>query len=835
MFTPETLSGTVVREIRDRHKMSRNKFMELAGLPGRSAARLSNIERNNSWKSGDREKVAALLNQLEPNFDPRYHASLVTTPVTAPASNGDAPAIYLTFADEDPDELLVDVVSAPIERALATTDDDDEDLSDPVIHDSVVNVYGNVMFEKQSSEQRSETEPVRAVMTSTDDDRYGVSNSELQTWKRCRRKWWFSYYRRLALQTEVFVGARAVGDRIHRALAHWYVPDGTPRVDPRDALERVVVEDWTRIATAARERNIDDEQLSVLAAEFAQSTNLERAMIEGYVQWLEETGADADLRITASETALEAPVTVIVDRVEREAKFIGKLDVRARRTTDDVRLFLDHKPQPLSAPIMTPTGWSKMGELRVGNVICGAHGEPVSVTHVFDRGVDDVYEVTLNDGTSVHATADHPWIAKDTVYGSWKIVATSDLKTNRHRLQSFTPYTDDVDVQLPIEPYTLGAWIANGKYDGHSICDGVRETLDATGLPVYVALRRENNTSPLYEVYLPIEARRALDELNLRGLRSPERFIPETYIRDASYGQRLALLHGLMDGDGCLTTYSHSSIYVTTSQRLAYDVASLVRSLGAWAKIWRSPNANRVGTRATGYDTTQHAYSVSIRSEFNPFLHVHHVDRWYAHREATRGHRGTTSIDRIVKKVEYVGREEVRCIEIDSSEKLYVTADYIVSHNTVGDLKGPAVTLPQNEQMLHYMLLEWLNTPEGESRCDGALYNMLRRTKRTARAQPPFYDRVEVHHNPYELASYRQRALAATADVLRAIDRLNDGESHLTVTYPSPRSDCKWDCDFFAVCNLFDDGSAGVEDMVKMLYHEVDPRARYQEERGRET
>jgi hypothetical protein len=498
LFTPEALYGAVVREIRDRHKMSRDKFMALAGLPGRSAARLSNIEKKDSWKPGDREKVAALLNQLEPNFDPRYHASAVTTPVIAPVSvNGDGPTIYLAFADDDPDDDLVDVVAASPERVelpiIEVIEDDDPEFVD-VLAEEVREFPLTEVTANDTTTYATREEYVPQLVA---DDLYAVSNSELQTWKRCRRKWWLAYYRRLALQTEVFVGARAIGDRVHRALAQWYVPDGTPRVDPRDALERVIVEDWTRIATTGRERNIDEDQLTVLAAEFAQSTNLERAMIEGYVQWLEETGSDADLRIVASETALEAPVTVTVDGEERAAKLIGKLDVRARRTTDDVRLFLDHK--------------------------------------------------------------------------------------------------------------------------------------------------------------------------------------------------------------------------------------------------------------------------------------------------------------------------------------------------TVGDLKGPAVTLPQNEQVLQYMLLEFLNTPEGETRCDGALYNMLRRTKRTARAQPPFYDRVEVHHNRYELESYQRRALAATGEIMRAVDRLNAGQHHFVAAYPSPKSDCRWDCSFFAVCNLFDDGSPGVEDMVNMLYHQVDPRARYNEERGRET
>ncbi len=459
-FQPDDLTGALVLEVRQRHKLSRSRFSELAGFTGRSTARLSNIENKDSWKPGDREAVARALTDLEGGrFDPRYHRAGVHD--ESPPTSAPVPITVLLDADDEPEDELADVVTdaRPAPRAPAAP-------ATPTI------------------------EPPPAT-----DGVYRVSNGELQTWKRCRRKWWLAWYLELRLRTEELVGVRAVGDRVHRALSRWYVPEGHPRVDPRDALERVVVDDWTLITRLATERGLGHDQLADLARDFADSTNLERAMIEGYVRWLEETGADAELRVTASETPLSADLEVNVDGSSRPVRAIGLLDVRVTRVTDDRRLVLDHK--------------------------------------------------------------------------------------------------------------------------------------------------------------------------------------------------------------------------------------------------------------------------------------------------------------------------------------------------TVGDLSSPAVTLPQNEQMLHYIMLEWLNSPDGETRCDGALYNMLRRVKRSARARPPFYDRVEVHHNSHELESYKRRMLATTRDVLRAVDALGRGESHLEVAYPSPKSDCRWDCDFFAVCNLLDDGSAGVGDMVRTLYKQADPRDRYQRTDGK--
>jgi hypothetical protein len=147
-------------------------------------------------------------------------------------------------------------------------------------------------------------------------------------------------------------------------------------------------------------------------------------------------------------------------------------------------------------------------------------------------------------------------------------------------------------------------------------------------------------------------------------------------------------------------------------------------------------------------------------------------------------------------------------------------------HKTVGNFADRVKVLRQDPQMLHYHLLEFLNAAEGDTRCDGALYNMLRRVKRTAKAKPPFYERVEVHHNTIEIESYRRRLLGAARDIMRAQRELDAGADPLTVAYPNPTGDCSWDCDFYAVCHMFDDGSR-VEDALTALYVIQDPMARY--------
>lgn len=168
------------------------------------------------------------------------------------------------------------------------------------------------------------------------------SNSELATFADCRRRWWFVYWRKLQLRKrENPIGVKHIGSRVHRALQRYYVPEITQRVDPRDALERVIIEDWTELSSAYGSNGVPPE-LEIL---FKKQNDLERAMVEGYVEWLAETGADSDLEIIAPEAYVEMDLelspTAYGDRPP--VKLVGRLDVRVRRGHNGQPMLMDHK------------------------------------------------------------------------------------------------------------------------------------------------------------------------------------------------------------------------------------------------------------------------------------------------------------------------------------------------------------------------------------------------------------------------------------------------------------------------------------------------------------
>lgn len=147
-----------------------------------------------------------------------------------------------------------------------------------------------------------------------------------------------------------------------------------------------------------------------------------------------------------------------------------------------------------------------------------------------------------------------------------------------------------------------------------------------------------------------------------------------------------------------------------------------------------------------------------------------------------------------------------------------------IDHKSVAVFVKPQL-LRQNEQFLHYELLESLSgEPE---RCDGALYNQLRRVKRTARAKPPFYKRETVTHNQHEISSYSKRLRGTIREIELTEQRLEQGIDPLFLVPPTPTMDCDWKCPFVKICPMFDDGSRA-EAAVEGLYTEQDPLSYYQ-------
>jgi RecB family exonuclease len=153
---------------------------------------------------------------------------------------------------------------------------------------------------------------------------YILSNSEIQVFKDCRRKWWLNYYRRLQPKQKDYTGALALGSRIHEALDQYYSSDG--EIGLLDAHAALVKSDMDKLVADYRD-----------TFDLEAEAELGRIMLEGYLQWMDEEGIDSNLEKISNEEIITMPL------FNGEVILQGKLDMRVRRKTDGVRMFRDFK------------------------------------------------------------------------------------------------------------------------------------------------------------------------------------------------------------------------------------------------------------------------------------------------------------------------------------------------------------------------------------------------------------------------------------------------------------------------------------------------------------
>lgn len=635
-----------------------------------------------------------------------------------------------------------------------------------------------------------------------------VSNTEIQTFQHCRRRWWLTYYRKLRPLEATVIGALPLGSRVHKALERYYKKGE----DPVFVYAALMQMD----AGIAMETGQD---MTTLASE----GELGKLMLEGFLDWSQEEGIDAVYEVVGIEEMLST--RMLGGQVEVK----GKLDLRIKDKRDGSHLLRDWKHQPVDEVVLTPEGWRMMGDLKVGDFVIGSGWQSCEVLEVFDAGDRDVYRINFSDGTSVRASDEHMWpvmlrhednrvqMMETRQIMSWAAMVSSGYGANIY-IQNIDPVREEPRREvLPVDPYALGAWLANGSANALHITDGAEDVavLEAVGVR---NLRFDSGRSTVLTGLLPEGMTSQLRTLGLAGRLSTDRWIPEPYLH-ACYTDRLALMHGLMDSDGGMSGKgARNTVYYTSSLALADGVSLLARSLGWRAQIWHqeSPKYSYLGEKKTG----QPCYRVSIRADVPPFLHnMKNLAAWTAG-DAYRRNRRKASKAKRISTIEYVGKQECRCIRIAADDHLYVTNGGVLTHNTSAQPGTYAKWAHMNPQLLMYQMLDYVNTPE-DKRIAGGQFLMLKKVKRGPRAKPPFYEAIEIRHNVFTLRSFWTRLQGTLLTMFSVKHDLDDGKDHRAVAYPTPSRDCSWICPFFSVCPMFDDGS-GAEDVLRDNFVVVD-------------
>lgn len=384
------------------------------------------------------------------------------------------------------------------------------------------------------------------------------------------------------------------------------------------------------------------------------------------------------------------------------------------------------KAQSLTAKVLTPSGWLLMGDIEVGSSVISGDGSVTTVTGVYPQGPIPMFRVTFSDGASTECCDEHLWLtqtgrerkeAERQRRGSkrQKLTAPSDPKVrtlsevretliSRGKRNHTIPMVGDVQFNarlVPLQPYLLGVLLGDGSFTAHQVglTSEDPEILHACAVEAPPGTRLKHLGGISYHIagtrdggQTPNSCLVALKELGLRGLLSNRKFVPDAYkynVKDV----RLAVIRGLMDTDGDVHQNGMSAYYTTTSERLAEDMKFLVNSLGGVASINLDNNRtySYKGVKLRG--KLAYRMAITLPRGVCPF-NLRRKAESYRPRRANLGPR------RYIQSIEPIGLKPAQCITVDHPSRLYVTDDFIVTHNTLLALHASEVPKYKDARVL---------------------------------------------------------------------------------------------------------------------------------------
>ena len=376
--------------------------------------------------------------------------------------------------------------------------------------------------------------------------------------------------------------------------------------------------------------------------------------------------------------------------------------------------------------VFTPNGRKKIGDLIVGDEVIGSDGKKYLVRGVYPQGIKDLYRVTFNDDSSVLVCKEHLFSVKSRSFGdntknkrnkesivlsveqmldenlTLGINGSQNNKNRTYNYKTFfkekngnnkwqIPIVKPIEFNhnsLPLNPYLLGLILGDGGITQKGISfttkdDEIVEYI-INILPKNTQIIKNNNSKYGYRITKinghKNEVIQILKELNLMGCGSENKFIPNIY-KYSSIESRLKIIKGLMDTDGTCSVSKKGCFegteFSTTSEKLCNDVIEIVNSLGGIArKKTRKPWYRHKGIKKEG----KKSYRVNIKlpEDMNPFklkrkFNLYNNPKKY-------------KVGRYIKDIKYEGVGEAVCISVNSPDKLYVTENAIVTHNTTSTI-----------------------------------------------------------------------------------------------------------------------------------------------------
>lgn len=344
--------------------------------------------------------------------------------------------------------------------------------------------------------------------------------------------------------------------------------------------------------------------------------------------------------------------------------------------------------QPYSEPVLTPAGYVPMGSLKVGDLVMNPNGSPVRIGDIVEQGTTEIYEVEFQDGRKVRCGANHLWA---TCRNGKKFYIMRTVDYMKRKLKQGSPGKEHYPYKIPelnplnfderpvtVDPYVLGVLLGDGYICGDQVRfstadEFIVEELQRR-LPEYIIEHKEQYNYVIKSKVQGInELNRQLKDLKVK-VKSYNKFIPENY-KFTSIENRFELIRGLMDTDGSITNGACS--FVSTSEQLIDDMVFVLRSLGIRCKKSKEiPGRNSVDFNNGNYSDTRPHWELTVTTEEDIFKLPRKLEK--IRKDRKYNYKGI-GIKSIRKTGEF---EKQRCLCIDNENHLYITKDFIPTHNS---------------------------------------------------------------------------------------------------------------------------------------------------------
>lgn len=379
--------------------------------------------------------------------------------------------------------------------------------------------------------------------------------------------------------------------------------------------------------------------------------------------------------------------------------------------------------------ILTPKGWKKLKELKKGDKVIGRNGKPTKIIGYYPQGYQEVAKITFSDNSEIITDLEHRWTVMPTnqfpaKYASGHlpeyVISTGEMisegsinidivqqgrfglitkktpvKTNflnsrgnykwKIPLLSSPVEFEELEKPLPLDPYIFGYWLGDGSSGSLELGVGKDDIENTRSLikEKWLGYTTESIDKRNDSVSLKLKKEKAYGLNLLRSMNVwRNKHIPDYYLR-SSPENRLALLQGLMDSDGSADLKGYAS-FGNNNKNLIDGVIELVRSLGGRAYISRERYCSYPGPSGEKIVSPNLSYEVIVDMPLgmNPFLLKRKADR-YANRVNSRPKK-SRSLTRLITNVEKLpNKMKTICIKVEAPDELFITKDYIVTHNTI--------------------------------------------------------------------------------------------------------------------------------------------------------